>query len=83
MALLRMFARFTEKGMGSYEIRYIRDREKREVDFTLGKDNKPVALFEAKESETGISPLYSEWVIIQLKFDLGNSPSRSDIPAFV
>ena len=40
--------------MGSYEIRYIRDREKREVDFTLVKDNEPVALFEAKESETGI-----------------------------
>jgi hypothetical protein len=54
MALLRMAARFTEKGMGSYEIRYIRDREKRKVDFTLVKDNEPVALFEAKESETGI-----------------------------
>lgn len=54
IALLRMAARFTEKGMGSYEIRYIRDREKREVDFTLVKDNEPVALFEAKESETGI-----------------------------
>ena len=44
MALLRMAARFTEKGMGSYEIRYIRDREKREVDFILVKDNEPVAL---------------------------------------
>jgi len=54
MALLRMAARFTEKGMGSYEIRYIRDREKREVDFTLVKDNEPIALFEAKESGTGI-----------------------------
>ncbi|MFH1992936.1 MAG: ATP-binding protein [Pseudomonadota bacterium] len=52
MALLRMAARFTEKGMGNYEIRYIRDREKREVDFALVKDNKPVALFEAKQSET-------------------------------
>lgn len=54
VALLRMAARFSETGLGSYEIRYIRDREKREVDFILIKDNSPVALFEAKESNTHI-----------------------------
>ena len=54
MALLRMATRFTERGMGNYEIQYLRDREKREVDFALVRDNKPVALFEAKESETVI-----------------------------
>ncbi|MBW2266330.1 MAG: ATP-binding protein [Deltaproteobacteria bacterium] len=55
VALLKMAARFTETGLGSHDIRYIRDREKREVDFVLVKDNEPLALFEAKESDANIS----------------------------
>ena len=31
------------------------DKEKREVDFVLVKDNTPVALFEAKETDSSIS----------------------------
>lgn len=54
MALFRMATRFTETGIGGMEIRYIRDREKREVDFVLVKDNHPIALFEAKAGESGI-----------------------------
>jgi predicted AAA+ superfamily ATPase len=54
MALLRMATRFTESGLGEFVVRYIRDREKREVDFVLVKDNKPFALFEAKTSELSI-----------------------------
>jgi len=53
--LLRMAVRFTEIGLGNFEVFYIRDKEKREVDFALVKDNKPVALFEAKESDSHIS----------------------------
>jgi len=53
--LLRMAVRFTEIGLGNFEVFYIRDKEKREVDFVLVKDNKPVALFEAKESDSNIS----------------------------
>ncbi len=53
--LLRMAVRFTEIGLGNFEVYYIRDKEKREVDFVLVKDNKPVALFEAKEGESSIS----------------------------
>ncbi len=41
--------------MGSFEIRYVRDKEKREVDFLLIKDNRPLALFEAKKSDATIS----------------------------
>jgi len=33
VSLTRMAARLTETGTGNFEIRYIRDREKREVDF--------------------------------------------------
>ena len=53
--LLRMAGRFTEMGFGDFRVYYIRDREKREVDFVLVKDSDPVALFEAKESDSDIS----------------------------
>ncbi len=46
----------TETGVGNFVIWYIRDREKREVDFVLVKDNQPVCLFEAKESVTEARP---------------------------
>jgi uncharacterized protein len=50
-----MAARFTETGLGAFEVCYVRDKEKHEVDFLLIKDNRPLALFEAKESATEIS----------------------------
>jgi uncharacterized protein len=56
VALLRMATRFSEMGLGLFELMYIRDKEKREVDFVLIKDNRPLALFEAKESNEAISP---------------------------
>jgi predicted AAA+ superfamily ATPase len=55
--LLRMAVRFTEIGLGNFDLFYIRDKEKREVDFVLVKDNEPIALFEAKESDLRISKL--------------------------
>ena len=56
ISLLKMAARFTETGLGLFEVMYIRDKEKREVDFVLVKDNHPIALFEAKEGEPEINP---------------------------
>ena len=56
VTLLRMSARFSETGLGFFELMYIRDKEKREVDFVLIKDNRPVALFEAKERDEAVSP---------------------------
>jgi uncharacterized protein len=56
VSLLRMAARFTETGAGLFEIMYIRDAMKRKVDFVLVKDGRPVALFEAKETDRSISP---------------------------
>jgi predicted AAA+ superfamily ATPase len=55
VSLIRMAARLTEKGLGDYEIRYIRDREKREVDFVMVKDDSPICLIEAKEGGREIS----------------------------
>lgn len=55
VALCRMAARFTESGIGQFEVCYIRDRERREVDFVLVKDQAPLALFEAKTANSGVS----------------------------
>jgi len=56
VSLIRMAARLTETGHGDFEICYIRDREKREIDFVLVKNGTPLCLFEAKEENTDISP---------------------------
>jgi len=55
VCLLRMAARFTETGLGNFEVMYLKDKNKHEVDFLLTKDRKPVALFEAKEADALIS----------------------------
>ena len=55
VSLVKLAARLTEIGIGTYEIMHIRNKEKQEVDFVLVKNNKPVALFEAKESDCNIS----------------------------
>ncbi|MBU4121537.1 MAG: AAA family ATPase, partial [Proteobacteria bacterium] len=56
VSLVRMAARLTETGLGMFEVMYIRDTAKREVDFVLVKDNNPLALFEAKEGGREIAP---------------------------
>jgi hypothetical protein len=50
VSLLRMITRFNETGIGDFHLNYIRDKEKREVDFVVLKDGDPIALFEAKKS---------------------------------
>lgn len=55
VSLIKLAARLTETGLGTYEIMHIRNKEKQEIDFVLVKNNKPVALFEAKESDGNIS----------------------------
>lgn len=49
VTLLRLSTRLTENGLGDFEIRYIRDSSKREIDFVLVRDTVPIALFEARE----------------------------------
>lgn len=52
--LMRMTCRFNELGLGDFELRYIRNKNKEEIDFIIVKDRKPFALFEAKTKETDI-----------------------------
>lgn len=51
--LLKRWTRFaTESGNGEYALHYVRDQDRREVDFLVTCDGKPHLLFEAKRSDT-------------------------------
>ncbi|MCK4540720.1 MAG: ATP-binding protein [Spirochaetales bacterium] len=54
--LLKSVEGWTDLGLGIFELRYVRDKQKREVDFLIIKDNKPWMLVEAKLTDTMLSP---------------------------
>lgn len=54
--LLKAVEGWTDLGFGDFELRYLRDKQKREVDFLVVKDRKPWFLVEVKLSETSLSP---------------------------
>jgi predicted AAA+ superfamily ATPase len=54
--LLKAVEFWTDSGEGDYELRYIRDKQKREVDFLILRDNAPWILVEVKQSDTRLSP---------------------------
>lgn len=47
---------WTDLGLGTFELRYIRDLQKREVDFVVIRDGQPWFLVEAKHGATTLSP---------------------------
>ena len=48
---------WTDFGFGRYELYYLRDKDQREVDFLITKDDKPWLLVEAKWANKGsVSP---------------------------
>ncbi len=54
--LLKAVEGWTDLGLGNYELRYLRDKLKREVDFVVVRDSKPWFLVEVKKAETKLSP---------------------------
>ena len=54
--LLKAVETWTDMGFGDYELRYIRDKERREVDFVVVRDGTPWFLVEAKRGKTALSP---------------------------
>lgn len=53
--LLKAVDAWTDLGLGRFELRYLRDKLKREVDFLIVRDRKPWCLVEVKTSETSLS----------------------------
>ena len=54
--LLKAAQGWTDLGLGVFELRYVRDKEKREADFLVVKDGKPWFLVEVKTSESPLTP---------------------------
>lgn len=54
--LLKAVEGFSDLGFGRFELFYIRDKQKREVDFLVSKDQKPWFLVEVKLADTTLSP---------------------------
>ena len=54
--LLKAVEGWNDLGLGAFELGYLRDKEKREVDFLVARDGEPWFLVEAKHTETALSP---------------------------
>lgn len=54
--LLKAVDLWTDLGFGSFELRYLRDKQKREVDFLVVRDRKPWFLVEVKSDDQSLSP---------------------------
>jgi hypothetical protein len=54
--LLKAVETWTDLGFGDFDLRYLRDKQKREVDFLVVRDRKPWFLVEVKAGETRLSP---------------------------
>lgn len=53
--LLKAVDGWNDLGLGAFELGYLRDREKREVDFIVVRDDRPWFLVEVKTRDTSIS----------------------------
>jgi hypothetical protein len=53
--LLKAVEGWTDLGFGDFELRYLRDKQKHEVDFLVVRDRKPWFLVEAKLADTRLS----------------------------
>jgi predicted AAA+ superfamily ATPase len=54
--LLKLCDAWTDLGLGDFDLSYVRDREKREVDFLITERNKPYALIETKLTAGDVDP---------------------------
>lgn len=54
--LLKAVEAWEDAGLGRFELRYLRDKERREVDFLVVRDGKPWFLAEAKSADDRLSP---------------------------
>ena len=55
VSLLRLVYRWNELGLGDFDLRYVRNHQGKEVDFLIIKNNKPLALIEAKTTDRSLA----------------------------
>ncbi|MEM7204504.1 MAG: AAA family ATPase [Planctomycetota bacterium] len=54
--LLKAVETWTDLGIGEFELRHLRDKEKREVDLVVIRDGEPWFLVEVKQRDVALSP---------------------------
>lgn len=54
--LLKAVETWQDRGFGKFELRYLRDKDKREVDFVVVRDKRPWFIVEVKTKDTTLSP---------------------------
>ncbi|MEI8025656.1 MAG: AAA family ATPase [Pseudomonadota bacterium] len=84
--LLKRYQFLEDRDGYEYRIHYLRDKEKREVDFLVLKDGKPHLLVEAKWNDSEISPTLAYYAkhlkpkhIVQVVGELSQSYQKNDI----
>lgn len=87
--LLKAVDTWTDLGRGRFSLWYLRDKQKREADFLVARDDTPWFIAEAKTSDTRISPALSHFqkatgakhafqVVFDLPFVNADCFSRAD-----
>ncbi len=59
--LLKAVHYWTDSGLGDYELFYLRDKQKREIDFLVTANHKPFMLVECKLSAASFNPVLSHY----------------------
>ena len=59
--LLKAVEGWSDMGLGRFDLGYLRDKEKREVDFVVVRDGAPWFLVEVKHRETRLSPALAHY----------------------
>lgn len=86
--LLKSVHWWTDSGLGDFELRYVRDKQQREVDFLVVKDGEPYLLVECKTSlDEPLSPSLVHFNKVlkprhALQVAVGADPARIDPLAF-
>ena len=84
--LLKAVQGWTDMGLGSFELGYLRDKDQREVDFVVIRDGLPWFLAEAKHSETTLSPAlkyYQKQLNVPFAFQVVIEADAVDADCFI
>jgi len=88
--LLKAVDGWNDMGLGNFELRYLRDKEQREVDFVVVRDGNPWLLAEVKNRDARLSPalrsfqeqtgaIYAFQIVLEAEYvdaDSFSSPNR-------
>ena len=59
--LLKAVDAWTDLGYGTFELHYLRDKQKREVDFLVSRDGHPWFIAEVKTADTHLSKVLEHY----------------------